>query len=228
MPISYGLPNLQKRETCQGPWIISNGPHAGGGKKDGHTFCTWKNFGTMGIWMWWKVTHFLIYFLFLFTSPLRCSFFSAFLATAAVISMQSRGRGWWMVSGMKPGVQDYCNLFRYDTKASSLGNHLVIQYSLLFRTSCLHLPLHIPQYYSNISSNERLLKEEHNFDLWVCFLILFDLIAPTSPFLHWCLFTLYYLDLNIYMHRHLAHRKLSHTFTPIKEPKCESFLRIVS
>lgn len=144
---------------------------------------------------------FLIYFLFLFTSPLRCSFFSAFLATAAAISMQSRGRGWWMVSGMKPGVQDYCNLFRYDTKASSLGNHLVIQYSLLFRTSCLHLPLHIPQYYSNISSNERLLKEEHNFDLWVCFLILFDLIAPTSPFLHWWLFTLYYLDLNIYMHR---------------------------
>ncbi len=82
-------------------------------------------------------------------------FFSAFLATVATISMQSRGQGWWMVSGMKPDIQDYRNLFRSATIASSLGNHLVIQYSLLFRTSCLHLPLHIPQYYSNMSSNER-------------------------------------------------------------------------
>lgn len=78
-----------------------------------------------------------------------------FLATAAAISVQSWGRRWWMVSGMKPDVQNYHNLFCSATIASSLWNHLVIQYSLLFITSCLYLPSHISQYYSKISNNER-------------------------------------------------------------------------
>lgn len=129
-PQCFQLNQSQKRETWQGPWIMFHWVLCWWWKKVLSCFLHMKK-----LWSYGHVDEVKgdIFHCHSYSQFFLGDLFSAFLATAAAISMQSRGQGWWMVSGMKPDIQDYHNLFCSATIASSLGNHLVIRYSLSFQ-----------------------------------------------------------------------------------------------